>query len=554
MLLAMGCGSSSAHGTPSGDGGVVDASDAGAVANDAGPTCLVCAGDGATPLVGPPMPGPVTNTVAVDPSQPAAAPVPDDFLGISVEWATLFSYLGGPQGGIEPEVAQLVRNFEDEGHHLVLRVAGNSGDRTYWAHKPPGLIGGYAPVQLGAFDMSLLADWHARLPGSRFIIGLNLVLDDPNDSAVVVQNLLAQVPLDAMMSFEIGNEPDLYAHDGNRPSTYNYATYKQEFEAFHDGLLGALAGDASAPDASTGDASTADASMADASAQADGSTPVVPPTLFSAPDLSNHKWYPDMPAFFSAETNRLTLATTHQYASSSCPGVKDNVAPSALLSDCATVAFASPFPSLVQAAHAAGLKYRMDEMNSIPHGGVWGVSNLYAAALWSIDVAFQLASIGMDGINFHTPGNKPADAYAVFDTLCGLSIRPLYYGMRVFSLGTAQQGRLVPVTATGSARVRAWATLGSDGAVRVVLVNEDLTGNDSVALQVPGKTGAASLVRLSAAGLDATCGLSLGMQTWDGSLDGKPVGSLATEPLANDGSGGFTVPLPALEAVVVTLP
>jgi hypothetical protein len=182
------------------------------------------------------------------------------------------------------------------------------------------------------------------------------------------------------------------------------------------------------------------------------------------------------------------------------------------------------------------------------------VSNVYATALWSIDVAFQLASIGIDGINFHTPGNKPGDAYAAFDTLCGLSVRPLYYGMRVFSLATAQEGRLLPVTATGSARVRSWATLGSDGAVRVVLVNEDPSGNDSVKLQVPGKTGAASLVRLSAASLDATCGLSLGMQTWDGSLDGKPVGSLATEALANDGSGAFVVPLPALEAVVVTVP
>jgi hypothetical protein len=110
------------------------------------------------------------------------------------------------------------------------------------------------------------------------------------------------------------------------------------------------------------------------------------------------------------------------------------------------------------------------------------------------------------------------------------------------------------VTATGTPRVKAWATLGSDGAVRVVLVNEDMTGEGAVELQVPGKTGAASLVRLTAAGVDATCGLSLGMQTWDGSLDGKPLGALATEPLTGDGMGGYVVALPALQAVVVTLP
>jgi hypothetical protein len=505
---------------------VAGGNDAGGAVDTGAPACTVCAGDGATPLIGPPSAaGTVTNTVTIDPSKPATAPVPDDFLGISVEWATVFSYLSDTKGGVEAEVAQLLQSFEGEGHHVVLRVAGNSGDRTFWAHMPAGLVDGRAPVQIADFQLSLLADWHAKLPNSQLIIGLNLVLDDPMDAALVVKNLLAKIPVDAIMAFEIGNEPDLYAKNGDRPSTYDVAMYSQEFDAFHDGLMTALA----------------------------ALNPPLPPTRFSSPDLSNHKWYSSLPAFFTAETSRLSLATVHAYGASTCPG-SDSIPVTDLLTDCATVSYASPYPTLVQAAHAAGLKFRVDETNTIAHSGVKGVSNVYASALWGIDAAFELAATGMDGLNFHTPGAKPDDAYAIFDTQCGLGIRPLYYAMRVFSLGTAHQGRLLPVTVTGTPRVKAWATQGSDGAVRVVLVNEDMTGNDAVALQVPGKTGAGSLVRLTAASLDATCGLSLGMQTWDGSLDGKPLGTMTSEPLKNDGMGGFVVALPALQAVVVTAP
>jgi hypothetical protein len=468
----------------------------------------------------------VTNTVGIDPTMPSATPVPDDFLGVSTEWSTMLTYLGNGQGQVRPEVVRLLRNFEDEGHHVVVRVGGNSADRTYWTHMPSGMIGGKVPVHVVPANISTFADLHTQLPSTRMIIGLNLVLNDPSDAAQIAGAFLSQVSVDSLMAFELGNEPDLYANGANRRgSNYNFAMYHQEVDAFHDEILAALP-----------------------------ASPALPATRFAAPALAGGGWLGNLAGFLQSETTRLTLATTHVYAGSICSGAA-TIAATDLLTDAATMRIASTYAPHVRDAHAAGLTYRMAEMNTASCAGIDGVSNVFASALWTTDIAFQFATVGMDGINFHTPGNAPANYYAVFDTpSAGLDVRPLYYGMRLFSLGTAKKGRLLPVTVKGSARVEAWATLGSDNAARVVLINEDLTGNDSVKLQVPGRTGAASLVRLTASAIDAKKGLSLGTQTWDGSTDGAPMGTLTSEPLTNDGSGNFVVPLPALHAVVVTVP
>jgi hypothetical protein len=195
------------------------------------------------------------------------------------------------------------------------------------------------------------------------------------------------------------------------------------------------------------------------------------------------------------------------------------------------------------------MDYRMGEMSSVSCGGADGVSNVYAAALWCADIAFQLAAAGLDGLNFHTPAY-----YAVFtlDPSGAPVVKPPYYGMRFFSLATASHGRLLPVVVKTPVRVHAWATLGDDGAVRVALINLDKARDTVISLGVPGRSEAATLVRMKAPSLKARDGLTLGGQTWDGSIDGLPLGTAVSEPVVYD-NGDYKVPLPALEAVVVTL-
>ena len=44
-------------------------------------------------------------------------------------------------------------------------------------------------------------------------------------------------------------------------------------------------------------------------------------------------------------------------------------------------------------------------MNAVSCGGVRGVSDTFASALWALDTLFEFSRVGVDGVNFHTVPN-----------------------------------------------------------------------------------------------------------------------------------------------------
>lgn len=97
----------------------------------------------------------------------------------------------------------------------------------------------------------------------------------------------------------------------------------------------------------------------------------------------------------------------------------------------------SPDPKLqthIEAAHQAmkvcGLPYRMTEANSCSHGGMVGVSDSYASALWVIDFILQGAQGGFSGINLHGGGAEGVYSPIVGDAAVGYTARPITYGMK----------------------------------------------------------------------------------------------------------------------------
>jgi hypothetical protein len=451
------------------------------------------------------------GTVDVDPTAPGTQ-IPDDFLGISVEWSSVPDYLGDSTGGVRPTVVTLLRAFEAEDHRVSVRIGGNSEDLAWWnplgETPPPGVT-----INIGPTHLSTLAAL-AEVLNTRLILGLNLALDDPVIAASLVNAVYGAIPREVVQAFEMGNEPDLYVADSHhRGLGYGWNAYLADMEAFRDGIAAR----------------------------------VPPETPFAAPALANQSWLLNMGNFCTREKDNLALVTTHVYPYTNCYNLAPG--PGALLTEYATSAIRAIYKPVAAAVHEAGMAYRMAEMSSVSCGGADGVSNVYAAALWCADIAFQLASAGLDGLNFHTPAY-----YAVFtlDPSGAPVVKPPYYGMRFFSLATAQHGRLLPVVVKTPVRVHAWATLGDDGAVRVAMINLDKARDAAISLRAPGRSEAATLVRLRAPALNSRDGLTLGGQTWDGSVDGQPLGTATSEPVTYD-TGAYKVPLPALEAVVVTL-
>ena len=78
-----------------------------------------------------------------------------------------------------------------------------------------------------------------------------------------------------------------------------------------------------------------------------------------------------------------------------------------LLSEFASGGLAESLAPFVAIAHAHHLKLRNDEMNSVSCGTANGVANVFGSALWSLDALFQMARVGVDGVNIHTAPTYP---------------------------------------------------------------------------------------------------------------------------------------------------
>ena len=75
----------------------------------------------------------------------------------------------------------------------------------------------------------------------------------------------------------------------------------------------------------------------------------------------------------------------------------------------------------------AGLPFRLTEVNSVTCGGVTGVSNTFATALWAPDTLFELLRAGVDGVNVHVRTDAINAAFAFKRD--ELVARPLLYGL-----------------------------------------------------------------------------------------------------------------------------
>jgi hypothetical protein len=483
------------------DAGIDAGSDAGIDAGfDAGPSLEIDA-------------GPANALITIDPTRPGLT-VPDDFLGLSVEWNHIPDYLGDNAGSPRASVVRLLNNLSIDGHHPVLRIGGNSEDKAFWNPSGAALPSG-TTVSIDATHLSILSSLHAST-GSTFILGLNLNHTDATNAAALVTASLAALGSGSVNAFELGNEPDLYVLNGFRPLWYSPPFYQADFDGYFPAL-----------------------SMAASNQR-----------LYAAPAVYGTSWLTsNLASFLTAEQGRVGLVTVHRYPFNVCLTMVGAPTIPSLFTTTATTDYATTFAPFLPTVTAAGVKLRVAEMNSISCGGVAGVSDVFAAGLWSLDAMFQLASIGAAGVNLHTGAR-----YAVFDfdTSGALQVRGLYYGMLLFSRATGHQGRLLPVTVSSALQVRAWATLGNDGATRIAVINEDLSQPAEVRLVIPSRA-AASQWKLTAPTLDATTAITFGAQTFQGSVDGSPSGSAAGEPVSTQ-SGTFRLALAPGSAALIVAP
>ncbi len=198
-------------------------------------------------------------------------------------------------------------------------------------------------------------------------------------------------------------------------------------------------------------------------------------------------------------------------------------------------------------ARDARLRFRLTEFNSVTCGGVAGISDSFATALWAPDAAFELMRVGAQGINLH------ARQYAVNDPFTfdagGLHTHPLLYGLILFARTLGPGAELLPlnVRAPGFPHVKVWAVRIRGARLHVLVINKGPRGA-AVDLRMP-TAGSASVERLRAPGASARTGVRLDGQWLDRSAEwqGTPLSEIVP-PIA----GRLRIVVPRYSAALVS--
>lgn len=446
--------------------------------------------------------------------------IPPGFLGLSFEYWAVRDYAGSGPRHVNPVFLQLVRNLAGGGAP-ELRIGGVTTDTTWWPVRgmrvPPGVIFGLTHRWVGTIGAVA-----AKL-GAHVILGINFEADSAPVAAAETRALVAGVGRRRVEALELGNEPELYgvftwgfSGTPGRATGWDFARFDRDF------------------------------------ARIGGALRHVP---LAGPTVGQPNWFGYLRPFLATQ-RRVAVATVHRYPLQQCfltpPQIKyPSVAH--LLAPAASRGLANSVAADVRVAHAHHVVLRVDEMNTLSCGDVPTVAHTFASALWSLDVLFEMARVGVDGVNIHT---FPGATYQLFTfrrvhRRWHATVAPDYYGLAMFARAAPTGARLLNVSSTGSRQLKAWAVRAPDRTIRVVLINEG-TRARTLAVRVPGASAAGTLERLDAPSLRAQGDVTLAGQHFSATT-GLPAGRLRS-PAVTRSREGYVVRVPAASAAMLTVP
>ena len=448
--------------------------------------------------------------------------IPTGFLGLSLEYPAVAAYAGTNPAAIDPVFLQLIRNLTP-GQASVLRIGGDSTDWTWWPvpgmRSPAGV-----DYTLSSHQVEVLHALAETL-GARMILGINLEADSSPLAVAEATALVGGVGRDQVEGLELGNEPELYAvfdWDGSgrkgRARGYDFSDFNRDVTRIGGALtMAPLAG----------------------------------------PAIGAPGWFPNLGRFLSSHP-RVVVATLHRYPLQLCyvhPRQPNYPTITHLLSAGASQGLADSVAADVKVAHAHGIPLRIDEMNTISCGDDPAVSKSFASALWALDALFEMARVGVDGVNIHS---YPGATYELFrfsraNGSWRADVEPEYYGLLMFAQAAPPGSRLENVSEADEGEVKAWATRAADGTLRVVAIN-DGAGARTIAVRASFASGVATLERLQAPRLSSRGGVTLGGQSFGSSTStGVLAGQQRVLPVRSQ-AGEYVFRLPAGSAAMLTVP
>lgn len=478
--------------------------------------------DGVTKAAASTSPGSLPVAVLSVKPWAGAMAVPRSYFGLSTEYWALPIY--ERRLALFDRVLALL-HVQGNGP-LVLRIGGDSADHAHWdpqSRSLPPWVFKVTPAWL-----SRTAEL-VRRTGLRVILDLNLITGSPLMGFDLASAAEQKLPRGSIVGFEIGNEDDIYSRSYWRatiprtsldrsvlPARFSPATYISDFRSYAQVL-----------------------------SRAAPHVPLLGPAL--ANPAAHASW---ISRLLTGPHPGLSVVSAHRYPFSACArrGSAGYPTISRLLSDRSSAGMARSIGRVARIAHRAGLPFRLDELNSITCGGLAGVSDSFAAALWAPDALFELLRAGVQGVNVHIRATTVNAPFALGRS--GLEPRPLLYGLILFTEALGPHAQLLPVRlhTKRSLRLSAWAVRVLGNTLHVLLIDKS-DRSIRVSIHLPA-SGPATVERLLAPSAAARSGVSLGDR--DLGPDGRWRGSPSADRII-PGPRGYTLTIRGPSAALVTV-
>ncbi|MBV9820558.1 MAG: hypothetical protein JOZ07_19695 [Solirubrobacterales bacterium] len=422
---------------------------------------------------------PLRASVTVPVRGPSVA-IPQSFLGFSTEYWSLPDEAG--HAALFARIVSLVR--APGGGPFLLRIGGVSSDHAIWDPTGRRLARWAFPLTRGWLQGTAALD---RRAGLRVIADLNLITAMPRQDAAFARSLRRTLPPHSLIGLEIGNEPDVYLASAwglrllglpairRLPATLTAAGYVRSYDADARALATAAPG-----------------------------IPLLGPAL--AEPRVNRRWATTL---LDGATARPAAITVHDYPYTACTPRRAGNYPTIerLLSN-RTIPVQRALIDVVRLAAVDAVPVRVTEFNSISCGGVAGVSNTFATALWAPSALFAMVRAGVRSADLHVRAfsiNAPFRFSAR-----GVWPRPLLYGLIAFTRMLGPGARLLDarVRARPVARLSAWVVQRDGGGFAVLLIDRGQRPI-RVRLRIAGGRRAIAM-RLLARSAQSTGGVTLG--------------------------------------------
>jgi hypothetical protein len=437
--------------------------------------------------------------------------VPSNFLGLSFEVGSLAQIASYSERG---DMVALLRSLGAG----VLRFGGVTSDENIAWSDALTPRPAWASGVLDAGNLSQLAGL-ASQSGWRVLLTLGLAHFEPQTAAR--EAAAAQAALGGSLeALELGNEPDSYARHGFREPPWTPAQYQEQIDVYRRAIEAVAPGIPLAGPDSSGSAAYEQWGLSEAIYQR--------PALLTGhhyPLGCNEQPPPTIAKLLSPPIRRLEEASLHHY---------------------------------MRIAQQAEVPFRMDETNTVSCGGVAGISDTFAAALWAVNYLAKAMSTGVAGINLEgNPGKcegyTPICALTPEDLASGqLHAQPEWYALLLAKELIGARPLRTRVRPAERPNVEANAFLAPDGTLKFELVNDDPPGSRPIAvhLHVGSAFHGASILRLTGPSPSALTEVRLGGRevaangTWT---------APARLPRAPNKNGVITVKLSPSSAALATV-